>query len=52
MFRSLFEWFKEIFRFIQESKVSEFVVRFGSNLDIESKFQSVVNIMSVVCAGY
>lgn len=62
MFRSLFELFKEMYPFIQESKASEFVVklmkgifphyndsRFGSNLDLESKFQSLVNIMPVRC---
>ncbi|WP_371364162.1 hypothetical protein SRRS_50020 [Sporomusa rhizae] len=63
MFRSLFELFKEMFPFIQESKASEFVVklmnkifpqynysRFDSNLDLESKFQSLVNIRPVICA--
>lgn len=63
MFRSLFELFKEMFPFIQESKASEFIVklmngifpqynnnRFDYNLDLESKFQSLVNIMPVICA--
>lgn len=62
LFRSLLELFKEMFPFIQESKASEFVVklingifpqynnsRFVSNLELESRFQSLVNTMPVIC---
>lgn len=62
MFRSLLGLFQEMFPFIQESKMSEFVIglmkrmfpqynydRFATNLELESKFQSLVNTIPVIC---
>lgn len=62
MFRSLLGLFQEMFPFIQESKMSDFVIglmkrifpqynytRFVTNLELESRFQSLVNIKPVIC---
>ena len=62
MFRSLIGLFQEMFPFIQESKMSKFVIglmkrifpqynynRFATNLELESKFQSLVNIIPAIC---